>query len=397
MKRLAAVATSVTQSIGIPIHYPKATAILFTLLLCACGGGGGDQSKVNAAASPVNSVVAPAAGTSSSGTAAPAPGASSPSETASALPFFGANGHYVGGGVYASVPLATQASHLAGLGMTVYRQDAYIPDHIDALASAAIPGLGAGITVLPMIEAHPWADPSLNGQQPTEASAYAYAYKLSVYAAKKLAGIPMVEFGNEYDVDSHNAPIQGDGINISDYDNSTFPIWRGALRGALDGWRSVDTNHTTKLIANATSGALHFGFLDGLMTGTQPDGTTGHPKITPDVIQWHWYSNGGDFENALGKTGRYNVLARLKDRYNLPIVITEIGVNTDNSDAQIAAYIAKTIPELVAAKAAYNVIGFNWYELYDDRTGPYGLMTNNAQEKPRYGLMRAAIAGAVQN
>ncbi|AIP65328.1 glycosyl hydrolase [Burkholderia thailandensis] len=396
MKRLAAVATSVTQSIGIPIHYPKATAILFTLLLCACGGGG-DQSKVNAAASPVNSVVAPAAGTSSSGTAAPAPGASSPSETASALPFFGANGHYVGGGVYASVPLATQASHLAGLGMTVYRQDAYIPDHIDALASAAIPGLGAGITVLPMIEAHPWADPSLNGQQPTEASAYAYAYKLSVYAAKKLAGIPMVEFGNEYDVDSHNAPIQGDGINISDYDNSTFPIWRGALRGALDGWRSVDTNHTTKLIANATSGALHFGFLDGLMTGTQPDGTTGHPKITPDVIQWHWYSNGGDFENALGKTGRYNVLARLKDRYNLPIVITEIGVNTDNSDAQIAAYIAKTIPELVAAKAAYNVIGFNWYELYDDRTGPYGLMTNNAQEKPRYGLMRAAIAGAVQN
>lgn len=396
MKRLAAVAMSVTQSISIPIHYPAATAALLLLLLTGCGGGG-DQSKVNAAASPANNLVVPAPGTASPGTTPPAPGAPAPAETASVLPFFGVNGHYVDGGVYASVPLATQASHLAGLGMKVYRQDVYIPDHVDTLASTVIPGLGSGITVLPMIQAHPWADPSLNGQPPTEASAYAYAYKLAAYAAKKLAGIPMVEFGNEYDIDSHNAPIQGDGINVSDYDNSTFPIWRGALRGSLDGWRSVDTNRTTKLIANATSGALHFGFLDGLMTGTQPDGTTGHPKITPDVIQWHWYSNGGDFENALGKTGRYNVLARLKDRYNLPIVVTEIGVNTDNSDTQIAAYIAKTIPELVAAKAAYNVIGFNWYELYDDRSGAYGLLTNSAQEKPRYGLMRAAIAGAVPN
>ncbi|MGR8031800.1 beta-glucosidase, partial [Burkholderia pseudomallei] len=75
----------------------------------------------------------------------------------------------------------------------------------------------------------------------------------------------------------------------------------------------------------------------------------------------------------------------------------ELGVNTDNSDKQIAAYIAKTIPERVAAKAAYNVIGFNWYELYDDRSGAYGLLTNSEQEKPRYGLMRAAIAGAVPN
>ncbi|AIO70761.1 glycosyl hydrolase catalytic core family protein [Burkholderia oklahomensis] len=410
MKRLAAVAMSVTQSISIPIHNPAARVALLALLLSACGGGG-DQGKVNAAAvAPTNGVVVPASGasatsgsssssTSSSGTgtAAPASGASSPSATAPVLPFFGVNGHYVDGGVYASIPLATQAAHLVGLGMNVYRQDVYIADHVNTLASTVIPGLGPNVTVLPMIEAHPWADPSLNGQQPTEASAYAYAYKLSAYAAKKLAGIPMVEFGNEYDLDSHNAPIQGDGVNISDYDNSTFPIWRGALRGALDGWRSVDTNRTTKLIANATSGALHFGFLDGLMTGTQPDGTTGHPKITPDVIQWHWYSNGGDFENAFGKTGRYNVLARLKERYNLPIVVTEIGVNTDNSDAQISAYITKTIPELVAAKAAYNVIGFNWYELYDDRSGAYGLLTGSAQEKPRYGLMKAAIAGSAPN
>ncbi len=45
MKRLAAVAMSVTQSISIPIHYPAATAALLLLLLTGCGGGG-DQSKV---------------------------------------------------------------------------------------------------------------------------------------------------------------------------------------------------------------------------------------------------------------------------------------------------------------------------------------------------------------
>ncbi|MET5115424.1 beta-glucosidase, partial [Burkholderia pseudomallei] len=54
-------------------------------------------------------------------------------------------------------------------------------------------------------------------------------------------------------------------------------------------------------------------------------------------------------------------------------------------------------PQLVAAKAAYHVIGFYWYELYDDRSGAYGLLSNSAQEKPRYGLMRAAIACAVPN
>ncbi|MHA7152858.1 beta-glucosidase, partial [Burkholderia pseudomallei] len=70
MKRLAAVAMSVTQSISIPIHYPAATAALLLLLLTGCGGGG-DQSKVNAAASPANNLVVPAPGTASPGTTPP--------------------------------------------------------------------------------------------------------------------------------------------------------------------------------------------------------------------------------------------------------------------------------------------------------------------------------------
>ncbi|NYH27175.1 hypothetical protein GGD40_006746 [Paraburkholderia bryophila] len=309
-----------------------------------------------------------------------------------ALPFFGINGHYVQGGIYTSVPLASQGAAIANLGLSGYRQDMYSTEQIAAFATTVIPALGSGITVLPMIDPYPWNDPSLNGATPTEASAYAYAYTMAAYAATQLAGIPVVEFGNEFDIDSHNTPVLSDGESISDFDNATFPIWRGALRGAEDGWRSVDTHHVTKVIANATSGWLHFGFLNGLMTGTQPDGSTGHPKISPDIIQWHWYSPGGDFENAHGVSGTYNVLAQLKASYNLPIMFTEIGANDDLSEAQAQTYINTTIPELVAAKSTYNVIGFNWYELYDDTSGTFGLLTSSTTQKPRYATMKAVIA-----
>lgn len=347
------------------------------------------------------STAAPAStAASTSATAVASTSASSPattssavtSTTASAIPFFGINEHYNYGGIYTSVPLNTQAATLADLGMTGDRQDIHDVDQIDAVADAAMPGLGSKVTVIPMIDAYPYDDPSLHGAEPTEASAYAYAYTMAAYAATRLKGVPVVEFGNEYDL--NDGPIASDGENVSDYNNASWPIWRGALRGSEDGWRSVDTGHVTKIIANATSGWLHFGFLDGLMTGTQPDGTTGHPKITPDIIQWHWYSDGGDFENAVGASGTYNVLARLKASYNLPIMFTEIGVNEDLTSAQAQAYIAKTIPELVAAKATYNVVGFNWYELYDDPTGKFGLLTSSAAEKPIYTSMKSAIAGS---
>ena len=318
--------------------------------------------------------------------------AASSANVVPAIPFFGINGHYVDGGLYASVSPAVQASTLTNLGMSGYRQDMYSNDQIAAFATTVMPALGSNVTVLPMINPYPWNDPSLNGATPTEASAYAYAYTMTAYAATQLKGIPVVEFGNEYDIDCHNTPISSDGESISDYDNATFPIWRGALRGAEDGWRSVDTAHVTKIIANASSGWLHFGFLDGLMTGTQPDGSTGHPKISPDIVQWHWYSDMGDFENTQGMSGTYNVPARLKASYNLPIMFTEIGVNEDFSETQAQAYINTTIPELVAAKVAYNVIGFNWYDLYDDVSGTFGLLASSLTAKPRYATLKATIA-----
>ncbi|CAN7642459.1 beta-glucosidase [Caballeronia sp. LjRoot29] len=320
-----------------------------------------------------------------------------PPVATSAIPFYGTNGHYVQGGYSLTVPLATQSASLADLGLKSFRQDMYSDSQIDTIASTVISGLGKGVQVLPLVIAYPWNDPAANGN-PTEATAYAYAYGMAAHAATKFAGIPVVEFGNEYDLDGHNKALTNDGVNVSDYDNSTWPIWRGAMRGAYDGWRSVDTAGVTKIINTASAGYLHLGWYKGMLTGTQPDGSTGHPVVKTDIIQLHWYSDGGDFEAANNPSNGqvYNVLAQLKAAYNLPIMFTEIGVNMDFSAAQGQAYINKTIPELVAAKATYNVIGFNWYELFDDTNiggdGNFGLMSNGTTKKSSYATMKSIIA-----
>jgi hypothetical protein len=313
--------------------------------------------------------------------------------TTSAISFYGIGAHYVQGGLSSSVAFATQAASLADLGMKSYRQDMYTTSQIDTIAATVMPGLGKNVQVLPMIEAYPWDDPAANGN-PTEATAYAYAYGMAAHAATKFKGIPVVEFGNEYDIDGNAGNVASDGQDVTDYNNTYFQIFRGSLRGSIDGWHSVDTGHVTKIIANASSGWLHFGFLDGMMTGKQPDGSTGHPKIAPDIIQWHWYSDFGDIEKATGGSGTYNVLSRLKSSYNLPIMITEIGARP-MSESQVQSYISTTIPELVAAKATYNVIGFNWYEMYETASLPgYGLMTSGTAKKARYTTMKSVIAAA---
>jgi hypothetical protein len=310
----------------------------------------------------------------------------------SATHFYGVNEHYVQGGLYSSVSLATQATILADLGIRVSRQDAYTAQDINTIANTVIPGL-APVVVQPCFIFYPWNDPSINGGTPTETSAYNYAYALAATAATALAGkIPVVEFGNEYDIDPNSGSISSDGESITDYNNSTFPIFRGALRGSINGWRSVDTTGKTKIIANASAGWLHFGFLDGLMTGTQPNGSTGHPKITPDIIQWHWYSDMGDIQNATGGSGTYNILSRLQSSYGLPIMITEIGARPTLSAAQAQAYITSTAAELATAATKYNLIGMMWYELYDDVSGTYGLLTSNQAKKPLYSTMKSAIA-----
>ncbi|GGD80876.1 beta-glucosidase [Caballeronia grimmiae] len=312
-----------------------------------------------------------------------------------AIPFFGVNAHYIQGGVYSSIPLATQSATMVDLGLTSVRQDVYSNAQIDILADKVMPNVGSKVNVMPLVIPHPWMDPTLNGRTPTEASAYTYAYNMAAYAATRFKGVPVVEFGNEYDIDEHNQRIANDGVNVSDYDNNTWPIWRGTMRGSYDGWRSVDKSGQTKIINTASTGFLNLGWYKGMLTGTQPDGSTGHPKVPTDILQLHWYSDGLDPVNTWGKDGtNYNVLKILHDAYNLPIMFTEIGINADFSTAKAQAYISKTIPELYAARSTYNVIGFNWYELYDDPSGEFGILTNGGSNKAVYSTVKAAVAAS---
>jgi hypothetical protein len=89
------------------------------------------------------------------------------------------------------------------------------------------------------------------------------------------------------------------------------------------------------------------------------------------------------------------VLARLKSSYYLPILLTEVGAHPTLTEAQAESYITTTVAELIAAKATYNVIGFNWYELYDGNTGGdgnYGLLSTASTKKGRYAAMKSAVA-----
>lgn len=90
------------------------------------------------------------------------------------------------------------------------------------------------------------------------------------------------------------------------------------------------------------------------------------------------------------------MLARLKSSYYLPTLLTEVGARPTLTKAQAESYITTTVAELTAAKAAYNVIGFNWYELYDDGNtggdGNYGLLSTATTKKGRYAAMKSAVA-----
>ena len=305
--------------------------------------------------------------------------------------FYGMNSHYIDGGMYAQVPLSTQVASLQDLGIKVVRQDAYRLNDLTTLVDTVIPQM-APILVSPCLNFYPWNDPSLNGVWPTESTAYNYAYSMAAQAASLLAGkVPTVEFGNDFDIDGHAAQIGRDGTDITDYDATVFPIMRGALRGSIDGWRSVDTNRATKIMANGSGGWLHFGFLDGLFHGTAPDGSSGHPTIAPDLLAWHWYSDMGNLLAATGGTGTYNVLQRLQS-YGLPIVLTELGSrnNLDEGDAQ--AYMYNAINTLSSVASTYNLVGIMWYEMYDDLSGPYGLMSTGWSQKPRYTTMKNAVS-----
>jgi hypothetical protein len=295
--------------------------------------------------------------------------------------FYGVGGHWVQGGGYTSVPLATQRANLQDIGATLYRQDCYSIANAQLIAKN-IPVM-APVKVLPVI---------IMDAQGSEDSAYNEGYALGAGAAKALKGlVPYYELSNERD----NTCIRsGDGNQRGDYDNTCFLANRGALRGIKDGIRSVDAS--TPVIGGSTAGWLHFMFADMLWNGTTPSSANADSskQLRWDVTVWHWYNDMGDVTKACGGSGCFNTLNELKTRFGKPIMITEFNTRPDEgNEAQLAVNFTAMLNMWINNAAAYNIIGINVYQLYSDGEGSYGLMSSDGSKKvDRYGTYKNFIS-----
>ena len=284
---------------------------------------------------------------------------------AGVLPYFGINAHYVQGGVYQSIPLAQQVSLMTANGMTTCRQDCYDQPGMTALANTVIPGM-KGITVLPVVASTPTGS--------SVSSAYTQGYQLGVAAANTFAGlVPVIEMGNEMDIACVNNNVDG---NLPSHYNSTAPLYVAFQAGLCNGFRSVDTTGKTKVMLGGIA-YIHFGFLQMIVSNIQPNGSAmSTAPATFDMIAWHYYYTGGNMESVSGLSGTYNVFTSIAQISTKPIYFSECGIGQSSASTSTStgvAYINQAMAQMVAQP---QVVGFNFYELYDHTDG-YGLYNNS--------------------
>jgi len=304
--------------------------------------------------------------------------------------FYGVNGHYFQGGPY-NANLAQQVKDMQNVGFSSMRLDVFDVTQFRTLVDTVIPSLSP-IVVQPILNM--WLNVT------NENDAYNQSWAVG-YAAGQALGcvVPMVELLNEPDTAMYQAgyTIGGNGQNPSDYTAGAafYRIVRGMLRGMYDGFKAGDPIGQTK-IAGPSFSWLHTGFSDMLWNGEEPDGSTGHPKLTWDVTNWHWYFDMGNITDA-GDTYD-NVLAYLQSAYGKPIQVSEIGVQFSQPETVIDDYITSVVAQYAEMKAKYDLQGINWYELYDfspmlDNPAQYmGIYnTTGIQTTMRAATMKAAI------
>jgi hypothetical protein len=284
---------------------------------------------------------------------------------------WGANGHPVqGGGPYAPMPLPEHFALLSSMGLRDYRIDLYeAEDHsIDLLQRLIVEGAKHRISILPCVI------PDYQSYA-SENEAYEAAKILARTYASRFPGVPVWEWGNEYELWPNAQKPGTQGSVIDDYDWGLFCLARGTYRGMLDGMR--DGNATAKGMIN-TSGHGHWGWTDQLWA----DGV--HWDITGE----HFYSAEGtvSIEHLYLMVGETNKLQLLKDRYARPIFITEFNYwcrdGSDGEKPQMAAYLASAMAEYDGFAKKYGLERVHIYELLDEpqapgREGLLGLVTSD--------------------
>jgi hypothetical protein len=299
--------------------------------------------------------------------------------------FYGVVGHLEHRGIYRMIDFDSQIAQVRDLGASVYAQDVSSPQSAQLVADFARQAAKSCISVLALVT--PRAPQSRQNEQ----DAFSAGYDLGKVAGSTLRGlVTYYQVGNEYD----NWAILGGGHSgerPTDYDNDKYMKARGSILGLIKGIR--ESNPDAKIILTSFSW-LHFGFTDMLFSGTQPDGTSGHPIPQWDITAWHWYSNMGSILAAGPK--KINVLQRLKESYGKPIWITEYGVrpNQLNPDAYLVG--PNALQGFVQVARQYNVQNVTMYELYDDQRyggdGNYGVIQDDGRtRKDRFNMVRDFI------
>lgn len=346
-------------------------AMAGSILLAACGGGGDSPQDATAVANKAKRNPSTPATPTPATTTAP-----------TGKIFYGVNGHFQQGSAYAASSPQTQLAQLQDLGMTIYRSDVSSKTAATALAQIATTMAAGGVTVYPVLLISPQ-------EYANETASYNAGYALGQQVASAMHA-PFYEVGNELEADTLAGNY--DGTFPTDYVNSKFMIARGAIRGMVDGIKSVDTQG--KIVMGAGTW-LHWGFDQMLAQGTQPDGTAGHPVVSWDVTAWHWYNDYDDIQNICGGSGCYNVLSKLQ-AFGKPIWLTEYGVRPwTASDSQAGAYLTGNtmMGEYASVASKYNLQSIQMYELYDDPAGSYGLLQIDGKtKKAQYASVKAFIA-----
>ena len=151
------------------------------------------------------------------------------------------------------------------------------------------------------------------------------------------------------------------GTKALDFNNANWPIMRGAIRGMIDGIKSVQPGAKVGVNFCVADVAAS----DMLWDGQQPDGTSGHPTVRWDITTWHNYSPYGDIF-SIGSDGQgpaFNLPAYCKARYGVPFMITEWNASPNYDETFRSNYVTQQLGEFYAARKTQGIQAVMYYEL----------------------------------
>ncbi|HTH73376.1 MAG TPA: hypothetical protein VL635_03135 [Trinickia sp.] len=308
------------------------------------------------------------------------------SKPATAGKFYGINGHYD----YPFTPTQTVAA-LQALGCTTYRLGCVNKStQLNPLVAMAKAFQTANLELFTLVN-YGLRD-STGTLYTSETAAYNGVFANAAAIAKALApyGVTTYECGNELTRDPAiilNSTTAG--TKATDFNNSNWPIMRGAIRGMIDGIKSVQPSARCGVnfcVADVAAA-------DMLWDGKQPDGSTGHPQVRWDVTTWHNYSPYGDIFN-IGTDGAgpgFNLPAYCKARYGVPFMITEWNAGPEYTEANRSTYVQTQMTEFYNARKSDQIESVMYYCLTSgDYT--YGIVLDNLTPiQPTYGTFQTFV------